>query len=484
MWVTAANWLRKLWMNPLETYMASAEAHRGIVHAGAGALVSVIAYLDWKVPEDSIGYLYIAPILLVSAILRGWQIAAFAAVCGGLREAFSNYELLSATHPTPGAGIRVVVGGAGFALAGYFVSELNLKRRLMAQNAEERERQVQLRLEAQQQLNVVIETSPLAILILDNRGTISLANQSAQRLLGLSAERMHGTEIQAHLPILNRFLKMQRSSTYVHTSVESRGQREDGETFLAQVWLSTFATPSGRHLAAFIWDASENLRDREGAGLDSMMATSRILVGAVSHEIRNLAAAAHAAHRGLASFPGISQAENFSTLGSIIEGLEKLAASGLGLASHRATPITDLGMVLDEARVVVDASLRDSGCVVAWKIANGLPLVQADRHSLLQVFLNLARNSEHAMRDTRVRTLSVEAVEENDMIAVRFQDTGPGVARPDDLFKPFQPGAQATGLGLYISRAVLRSYGGDLRHEPTTQGGSFVVELWPVERQR
>ena len=65
MWVTAANWLRKLWMNPLETYMASAEAHRGIVHAGAGALVSVIAYLDWKVPEDSIGYLYIAPILLV-----------------------------------------------------------------------------------------------------------------------------------------------------------------------------------------------------------------------------------------------------------------------------------------------------------------------------------------------------------------------------------------------------------------------------------
>jgi PAS domain S-box-containing protein len=471
-------------MNPLETYMASAEAHRGIVYGGAAALVSVIAYLDWKVPEDSIGYLYIAPILLVSAILRGWQIAAFAAVCGGLREAFSNYELLSATHPTPGAGIRVVVGGAGFALAGYFVSELNLKRRLMAQNAEERERQVQLRLEVQQQLNVVIETSPLAILILDNRGTISLANESAQRLLGLSAERMHGTEIQAHLPILNRFLKMQRSSAYVHTSVESRGQRADGETFLAHVWLSTFAAPSGRHLAAFIWDASENLRDREGAGLDSMMATSRILVGAVSHEIRNLAAAAHAAHRGLASLPGISEAESFNTLGAIIEGMEKLAASGLGLASDRATAVTDLGMVLDEARVVVDASFRDSGCAAIWNIANGLPLVEADHHSLLQVFLNLARNSQRAMGDRKVRTLFVEAVEENDMIAVRFQDTGPGVARPDDLFKPFQPGARSTGLGLYISRAVLRSYGGDLRHEPTTQGGSFVVELWPVERQR
>jgi len=464
--------------------MASAEEHRGLVYAGAAMLVLLIAYLDWVVPEDSIGFLYIAPVLLASAILRGWQIAALAAVCGTLREAFSPFEFFSAAHPAPGAAVRVIVGGAGFALAGYFVSELNLKRRLMAQNSQERERQVQLRLEAQQQLKVVIETSPLAILILDNQGVISLANESAQRLLGLSAEHIHGTEIQAHLPVLNRFLKMQRSSAPVRTTVESRGQRADGEVFLAHVWLSTFETQSGRHLAAFIWDASENLRDREGAGLDSMMATSRILVGAVSHEIRNLAAAAQAAHRGLAMVPGIADAENFNTLGTIIEGMEKLAASGLGLATDRAAAIADLGMVLDETRVVVDSLFRDAGGAVTWEIAGGLPLVEADHHSLLQVFLNLARNSQHAMKDCKAQTLSVAAGEENDMIAVRFQDTGPGVARPDDLFKPFQPGAMSTGLGLYISRAVLRSYGGDLRHEPTSQGSSFVVELWPIEQHR
>jgi two-component system, LuxR family, sensor kinase FixL len=140
--------------------------------------------------------------------------------------------------------------------------------------------------------------------------------------------------------------------------------------------------------------------------------------------------------------------------------------------------------VLDETRVVVDSLFRDAGGAVTWEIAGGLPLVEADHHSLLQVFLNLARNSQHAMKDCKAQTLSVAAGEENDMIAVRFQDTGPGVARPDDLFKPFQPGAMSTGLGLYISRAVLRSYGGDLRHEPTSQGSSFVVELWPIEQHR
>jgi len=484
MWVTAANWFRKPWVTPLEIYMASAEEHRGWVNASAATLVLVIAYLDARVPDDSLGYLYIVPVLLASAILRGWQIAALGAVCGVLTEVFSPFEFASATHPAAGAATRVIVGGMGFALAGYFVAELNHKRRLIALNAEERERQVQLRLEAQQQLRVLIETSPLAILILDNQGTISLANGSAQHLLGLSAERIHGTGIQAHLPILNRFLRMQPSSAHLRTSVESHGQRADGEMFLAHVWLSTFETQSGRHLAAFIWDASENLRDREGAGLDSMMSTSRILVGAVSHEIRNLAAAAHSAYRGMASVPGISEAESFSALGAIIEGLEKLADSGLGLASERATAITDLGLVLDEARVVVDATFRDSGCTVTWNIAHGLPRVQADHHSLLQVFLNLTRNSQHAMRDTAPQTLSVEAVEEDDMIAVKFHDNGPGVARPQDLFKPFQPGAQSTGLGLYISRAVLRSYGGDLRHEAMSQGSLFVVELWPVEPQR
>ena len=60
---------------------------------------------------------------------------------------------------------------------------------------------------------------------------------------------------------------------------------------------------------------------------------------------------------------------------------------------------------------------------------------------------------------------------------VSFQDSGPGVSSPECLFQPFQPGAGGTGLGLYVSRAVVRSYGGDLRFEPTAAGSCFTVEL-------
>jgi len=152
----------------------------------------------------------------------------------------------------------------------------------------------------------------------------------------------------------------------------------------------------------------------------------------------------------------------------------------LRLASHSSRAVADLGMVLDEARVLIDASLREEGGVTEWRIPDALPLVEADHHSLLQVFLNLARNSEQAMQHVSNKILRVEVMLDNEMVLVRFRDSGPGVADPEALFRPLQPGAASSGLGLYISRAILKSYGGDLYHEPGPGGACFVVRMWPV----
>ncbi len=271
----------------------------------------------------------------------------------------------------------------------------------------------------------------------------------------------------------------------MRTSVECKGQRRSGEVFLAHVWLSTYQTSSGPGLAAVVLDASENLRDREGAGLDSMMATSRVLIGAMSHELRNLAAAAASAHAALAENGAgeLGQSERYLALGSLIRGLEKIAASGLRVASNRERAVADLDTVLDEARIVMEPGLREAGVELRWDVPAGLPLVQADHHSLLQVFINLARNSQQALETGSGdrREVRFSAGVESDLVLVRVSDTGPGVAHPESLFQPFQPGAQSAGLGLYISRAILRAHGGGLRYEPQPQGSCFVVELWPAE---
>lgn len=462
-------------MNPLESYLSFSEPRRGLVYVIAAALIAAIAYSDWKIEEVSVGFLYVLPILMASASLRTWQIVAVASACAVLREWFSP------VHDTPGSSMRVLIGAAGFALAGYFVSQLNQQRRSVIEHLLERERQMRLRADAERQLQVVIETSPLGIVTLDSEGRVLLANTSAQHLLRLEQRSLAGQQISDYLPILKRFLSIRDSAPELRTVVETRGQRADGEAFLAHVWLSTFISGSGLCLAALIWDSSENLRDREGTGLDSMMATSRVLIGAMSHEIRNLASAASAAYRELARGLGAEQRDQSQPLGTVIDALENIATSGLRLAAPSSAAVADLGMVLDEARVLIEASFRDEGSVAQWLIPDSLPLVEADHHSLLQVFLNLARNSERAMKGRPERVLRVEVTMEDDLVRIRFRDSGPGVSNPEALFKPFQPGASSTGLGLYISRAVLKSYGGDLHVEPDAHGGCFMVQLWAAE---
>lgn len=51
--------------------------------------------------------------------------------------------------------------------------------------------------------------------------------------------------------------------------------------------------------------------------------------------------------------------EPFQVLGTIIQGLERIAASGLKLASDQSTAIVDLGTVLDETRIVIDPSFAN-----------------------------------------------------------------------------------------------------------------------------
>jgi C4-dicarboxylate-specific signal transduction histidine kinase len=98
----------------------------------------------------------------------------------------------------------------------------------------------------------------------------------------------------------------------------------------------------------------------------------------------------------------------------------------------------------------------------------------------MQVFLNLINNSERAMRQQPHKELHITVETRNRQVFVRFLDNGSGVQNPADLFKPFQQRAEATGLGLYLSRAFMRSFQGDLRFEPTAKGACFVVELSAV----
>jgi C4-dicarboxylate-specific signal transduction histidine kinase len=95
----------------------------------------------------------------------------------------------------------------------------------------------------------------------------------------------------------------------------------------------------------------------------------------------------------------------------------------------------------------------------------------------MQVFLNLITNSVRALSKSGNRVLSVTAKNDGNQVLVEFADNGGGVTHPEHLFRPFQAGAASTGLGLYLSRAFMRSFGGELHYLPIPDGACFVVSV-------
>jgi two-component system, LuxR family, sensor kinase FixL len=161
----------------------------------------------------------------------------------------------------------------------------------------------------------------------------------------------------------------------------------------------------------------------------------------------------------------------------LIEGLGKLSGMELKTAVDQHLDATELSSVFDELRVLLEPSFREAGIAVAWCLQDDLPLVYADRYGLAQVFLNLSLNSLRAMTTTPKKQFTISSSVETDRVLIRFEDTGVGISSPDLLFKPFQQGADATGLGLYVSRAILRNCGGELTLEPRSEGCCFLVSL-------
>ena len=436
-------------------------------------LITLIALIDYQVVDEvPLGFLYLLPMLMLGRVLKPWQMALAAGLCTYLTEEFDQF----AWNIRTGFPRDVLYFMAFFAI-GVFVHEVNRNRQIIMEHLHEIERQRDARRDAERQLKVLIESSPAAIITADSEGIVLMANEAAHRILEIEAQTLPGRSIYRYFP---SFLNISHQDTSQHlfrTVMQSHGLREDGESFMAEICFSTYCTDSGSRLAAMILDSSEELRTREESSLHQILSGSRIAVSAVSHEIRNVCGAIAVVHQNLESSHLLTNSKDFEALGNLVIALERIASIDLRPYPDRASEI-DLQAVLDDLRIVIAPSLRDEEITYISTACSGLPLVWADSSNLMQVFLNLTTNSIRSLsQKSSDRQLSITARNEGPRVIIEVIDNGGGVTRPDDLFRPFQAGAQNTGLGLYLARAFARSFGGDLRYTPLPGSACFVVDL-------
>ncbi len=448
-------------------------AGRAYVLLGCAVSAAVIAALDWfSGPNVSLGILYIGPLLIASVLLSRWQIMACAVFLAALRELFGG----SLTWGE--AILRFASGLLSFAVAGLLVGEVMRLRRVEAECNLQLQEEGALRRNAEEDARVIIESSPAAILTVNADGSIDLANEAARQLLGFQCSGGAKRNIGEHFPMLSDMLRSPRPIAFMRTMVEARGRRGNGDMFFAQMWLSSYHTEAGPKLAAVVADVSEQVRDREELGLRQLLMSSRIIAGAVSHEIRNLAAAAAALHSNIEqSWRSNNSSEDLNALGRLIGAMRKLSSSEVPESSEQSLTGVDLNTVLNELNIILLSGSDDADVELRWEVAEKLPRVRADHSGLLQVFLNLTQNSRRALEGRPDACITITAYPMGGSVVVRVADNGPGITAPETLFQPFQPGAASAGLGLYVSRAIVRTYGGELQYARRTGEACFVLEL-------
>ncbi|MET0963506.1 MAG: sensor histidine kinase [Noviherbaspirillum sp.] len=217
----------------------------------------------------------------------------------------------------------------------------------------------------------------------------------------------------------------------------------------------------------------------------------------VTHELRTPLTSIRAFSEILRDHPELPAAKRTAYLDIVIQESERLtrlindvldlAKIDAGRADWHAAPV-DLRQVVQDALAASSQLMGERGILVEATLPAAVPLVCADRDRLMQVMLNLLSNAAKFC-DPAGGRIAVALRQNGDALQVTVRDNGPGV-RPEDreiIFEKFRQGGdtltgkpQGTGLGLPISRGIIRHFGGRLWLEPAAGAGAQFVFTLPI----
>jgi len=133
-----------------------------------------------------------------------------------------------------------------------------------------------------------------------------------------------------------------------------------------------------------------------------------------------------------------------------------------------------------ETLKLLETKAKARNAHINMQIAKQLPGVYANGAEFNQIWFSLLDNALDAIPDAG--KIEITAAVETDLVAVHIVDNGPGIPadKLDSIFDPFYttkaPG-QGTGLGLDISRRLIRSYNGDINVKSKPGRTEFCVNL-------
>lgn len=360
--------------------------------------------------------------------------------------------------------------------------------------------------EAHDFLNMIIQSSPNAIMAADMKGNIILWNRASEETLGYKSEetigRMNITNVYPD-GLAKVIMEKMRSPEYGGVgrlrSYPMVYVRRDGKIVEGDLSAAIIYDAKGKEVASvgiFVdleerLEMERKLRQTQEQLLQSeKLAAMGRLTSQIAHELNNpLYGIMNTLELMKTEIAPESKRRRIlemalSETTRLTEMLRKMLSFSKPEEEERQP--ADINNLLDEILLLHEKQLREHSIRISSFFEGSLSTVYASKNQLRQVFLNMISNARDAMPDGG--TLTVKTRSDGENVQVEISDTGMGIRKENlskifDTFFTTKDSVKDVGLGLSVCYGFIKDHGGDIKVESEWGSGTTFKIIIPKHKE-
>lgn len=453
-----------------------------------------LAYL--RKPLKTSFTLTLSLVLLLSLFAAVW-----AAFYSARRMVAPLQDLAQGTRAVADGDYETRLPTSGEDEVGFLVESFNdMTRRLARARDETRRSQKQVE-DQRRYLETVLSQLSTGVLTLDEAGRLFTSNKAASQILRVELDDESGKTLEeiaeqhAYLHPLEHALQAHVSETNAAAT-----QREDWREEIILLGpsgrqiLMCSGTPlsaSGGFFAGHVIvfdDVTDLLQAQRNAAWSEVARR-------LAHEIKNpLTPIQLSAERLRHKYLGETETEDSGALDrltrTIVQQVEAMKSMVNAFTDYARAPriqLRDINVNELVTDVVELYRASDSDTIIETRLADDVPLLEADADRLRQILHNLIKNALEASPPDAPARILIETLfvkePSRDLVELRIHDFGRGLPKDlnEDIFEPqVTTKTKGSGLGLAIVKKIVEEHGGVVWAEDQAQGGTSVIMQFPV----
>lgn len=346
-----------------------------------------------------------------------------------------------------------------------------------------------------QRFYYVAENTVNPVQITDTEGKMIYVNPAFSKVSGYSREELIGENPR----IFGSKKQMKKFWAEMWDTIKSgkvwigdvENKKKDGEPFYTQLLISPILDNENKVTGYFgiHRDLSEKKTLEKQLIHTQKMESIGTLAAGIAHEVGN----------PLASISALVQvAQRYTTDNLVKEKLELVKNQvnriskiirdlvDFSRPSNFEFDLTDINKNLTDAVEITKVGVKAKDVIFEINLNPNIPLLHLVADQIQQVFVNILLNAADAILESEKKdkkiTITSEINEDNEVV-INFSDNGTGISEENipKIFEPFfttKKEGKGTGLGLWVSYGIIKSFQGDIKVSSIWgEGTTFTITL-------